>query len=97
MFKPLLLGFALLLAACGDECSKYSSHSCKELETASYNALFFFPDNGKEQRLGVASGLAQCGDMARSYAASKQFTSSSGWSYVCCLKADGSECAEKHR
>jgi hypothetical protein len=95
--RLLIVALALLLSACGDECSEYSGHSCKELARARYNTFFYFPNSGKEEQLGVVTGLAQCGEMARSYAVSKELTRDSGWSYVCCLKTDSSECAEKHR
>ena len=87
----------LALNGCGDECKEYSNYSCKQLEKATYNAYFYFPDGNKEYYLGLAEGLSQCGAMAHSYASSKQFSRDSGWSYICCLKTKDSECAEKHR
>lgn len=94
-----LLGIiaALSLSGCGDECKEYSNYSCSQLEKATYNAYFYFPDGNKEYHLGVAEGLSQCGVMAHSYASSKELSRDSGWSYICCLKTKDSECAEKHR
>ena len=88
---------ALILNGCGDECREYSDYSCKQLEKATYNAYFYFPDGNKEYYLGVAEGLSQCGAIAHGYANSKQLSRDSGWSYICCLKTKDSECAEKHR
>jgi len=88
--------FALYLVGCSDECSSYSDFSCDEIEDASYNVYFYFPNN-KEYPLGMANGLSQCGSVAYSYAASKNLSRSDGWSYICCMKAKGSECYEKHR
>lgn len=87
----------IVLLGCGDSCNEYSALNCKQLEKATYNAYFYFPDGNKEYSLGVARGLNQCNAMAHDYARSKQFSKNSGWSYVCCLKTKDSECAEKHR
>jgi hypothetical protein len=87
----------LFVAGCGDECQEYSKYSCSKLEHATYYVWFRFPDGDKDYNLGLASGLAQCGSIASSYASSKTLTRSSGWSYVCCLKTSDSDCAEKHR
>jgi hypothetical protein len=59
-----------VLASCGDECSSYSSFSCKQIEAADYNVYFYFP-SGTEQYLGEAKGLSQCGQRAHGFAASK--------------------------
>lgn len=86
----------LIIQGCSDECSSYSDFSCSEIEKATYNAYFYFPNN-QEYYLGVAQGLSQCGSMAHNYAASKNLTGNREWSYICCMKAKGSECYEKHR
>ena len=86
----------LTLSSCGDECTEYSDFTCDEIEEATYNAYFYFPDN-REYYLGVANSLSQCGAMAHNFAASKDLTRNSGWGYICCMKAKGSECYEKHR
>ncbi len=91
-----LLVIVASLYGCSDECSSYSDFSCEEIQDATYNAYFYFP-NDKEYYLGVANGLSQCGSMAHSYAASKNLTGNRDWSYICCMKAKGSECYEKHR
>lgn len=94
--RTIIWGLTLLVAGCGDECSNYSDFSCKQIQSATYNAFFYFPDN-TEYYLGIANGLDQCGSMAHSYAASKNVARSERWSYICCMKAKGSECYEKHR
>lgn len=88
---------AACLSSCGDSCREYSAYSCSQLEKATYNAYFYFPDGNREYFLGTVVGLPQCGALAHSYASSKQLSRSSGWSYICCLKTSDSECAEKHR
>jgi hypothetical protein len=47
-----------LLGSCSDECSSYSSFSCKQIEAADYNVIFFFP-SGTDQNLGRVQGLSQ--------------------------------------
>jgi hypothetical protein len=84
-----------VLASCGDECSSYSSFSCKQIEAANYNVYFYFPSE-TEQYLGEAKGLSQCGQRARGFAASKNL-SRENWGYVCCMIAKDSSCYEKHR
>ena len=86
---------AISLSACGDECSRYSSFSCGEIEKANYNVYFYYP-GGSEQYLGQTAGLSQCGRIARSFAASKDL-GNKDWGYICCMRAKGSECYEKHR
>lgn len=90
---PLLF---LVLSGCSDECSDYSDFSCEEIQKATYNTYFYYP-SGTEEYLGVANGLEQCGSMAHSFAASKNLSGNREWSYICCMKAKGSECYEKHR
>lgn len=85
------------LGGCGDRCSEYSDYSCKEIEKATYNVHFWFPESDRDYALGTVSGLSACGATAHSYAASKGMSPDSGWSYVCCMKTENSECAEKHR
>ena len=98
MIRNTLLLFAttLFVSGCGDECSSYSDFSCKQIENATYNAYFYYP-SGSEEYLGVANGLSHCGAMAHSFAANKSLTGNREWSYICCMKAKGSECYEKHR
>lgn len=91
----ILATFALI--GCSDECREYSDFTCKQIESATYNAYFYFPNAEKEYYLGVTDGLKQCGEMAHSYANSKELSGGSGWSYICCMKTESSECAEKHR
>lgn len=91
----LLLG-SYCLSGCGDECSSYSKYSCEEIQSATYNTYFYYPNN-KEVFLGVAQGLSECGSLAFGHADSKNMSRDSGWSYICCMKTDDSECKEKHR
>ena len=95
-FLTFLFTLCLMLPGCGDECSDYSDFSCKEIENANYNTLFYFP-SGSEKNLGKANGLGQCGSMAHSFAQSKNLSRNDGWSYICCMEANGSQCYEKHR
>ena len=83
------------MSACGDNCSEYSDFSCKEIDNADYYVWFYFDKHGDGYNLGYAKGLSQCGAIARNYAANKGLTND--WSYVCCMKAKGSDCYEKHR
>lgn len=59
-------------------------------------AYFYYPSS-TEEYLGVANGLVRCGSMAHSFSASKNLSGNRGWGYICCMKAKGSECYEKHR
>jgi hypothetical protein len=92
----IFFGVTLVIAGCGDECSDYSDFSCKQIEKATYNVYFYFPDD-REYFVGVADGLDQCGSIAYRYATSKNLTRNQDWSYICCMKAKGSDCYEKHR
>ena len=98
--RGVISGVALLasslIASCGDECSDYSKYSCKEIQEATYNTYFYFPDE-REEFLGIATGLSQCGGLAHGYAADHNMSGSDSWSYICCMKTDKSECEEKHR
>lgn len=58
---------------------------------------FTFPDGDQSYDLGRTKGAASCGAIAHDYAASKQLSYNSGWSYVCCTEEDGSECYRKIR
>lgn len=91
----ITLAVASSVANCGDDCREYSEFTCKQIEAAEYNVLFA-PPKGDAVRLGRASGLSECGSMARSYAASTNM-SRADWGYVCCMIAKGSDCYEKHR
>lgn len=91
-----LLIVPVLISRCGDDCSNYSKYSCKEIEKATYNVYFYYP-SGTEDYLGLAVGLPNCGVTAHNFAASKNLTKNNEWSYVCCMKAEGSDCLEKHR
>jgi uncharacterized protein YbdZ (MbtH family) len=77
-----------------DSCLDYSELTCDQLEAATYNVFFYYP-NDKEKYLGVSYGLDECGDVAHYHA--RKVNNPSGWGYVCCLQTEDSECAEKHR
>lgn len=94
----VLVGCALFIAGCSkDSCREYSDHTCAELEKASFNVYVYPPNGEREHYVGVSSGLSSCGAMAHGFAADNHFQRSNEWSYICCLKTDTSECAEKHR
>jgi hypothetical protein len=101
MRKPLICVFAScacsLLLSCGDACSDYSNYSCKEIDAATYNVHFAYPDSDRDYFLGTVKGLESCGATAYDHAASKGLRDDSGWSYICCMKTSDSECEEKHR
>ena len=94
--KSMGLLLCVLIAGCGDECSKNSDFSCKEIQNAPYNVVFALPD-GTQQRIGLVKGLSECGDTARRFAHSKNLLQTNDWGYVCCMQAKGSQCYEKHR
>jgi len=98
--RAALIWVALcLLGGCSDECREYSEFSCKQIEAADYNVIFFFPSGNQEPKevsLGKVKGLEQCGGLAQGFAASKNL-SGADWGYVCCMIAKGSTCYEKHR
>jgi hypothetical protein len=94
--KALSMLFIVVLAGCGDTCREYSDFSCNEIENAPYNVYFYY-QSGAEKYLGQAQGLSQCGAVAYDFASSRNLSSKKEWSYVCCMKAKGSECYEKHR
>jgi hypothetical protein len=87
---------AFALAGCGDECREYSEFSCSQLEKASYNVYFYYPD-GKELYMGLSQSLSGCRSLAYSFAVSQKMGGNKDWSYICCMQAKGSECYEKHR
>ncbi|SNX60386.1 hypothetical protein SAMN06296273_1848 [Nitrosomonas ureae] len=84
------------LSGCGDKCQEYSKFSCKEIEVALYNVYFYYP-SGVAKYLGQTRGVSQCGNLAHSFASSKSLRDNGNYSYICCMRANGSECYEKHR
>jgi hypothetical protein len=90
------VALASVVSGCGDECSSYSSFSCKQIEAADYNVHFFYPSGNASEYLGQAKGLSECGHRARSFAANKNL-SRADWGYICCMISRGSSCYEKHR
>ena len=85
---PLLF----ILSACGDSCSTYSKYSCSQIEKASYNVFFYFPD-GREYYLGSVEGLGNCSALAGNYSVATKAPKY----WVCCMKTAKSSCEEKHR
>jgi hypothetical protein len=85
------------LGSCSDECSSYSSFTCKQIETADYNVMISFPSGTEQYHLGQAKGLSHCGQITHSFAAAKNLSGNDGWAYVCCMTAKSSSCYEKHR
>ena len=85
------LSFAVLLAGgltgCGEE----------NLERADFNAYFYYPDNNREEFLGLVTGLSACQRAASARAASLNMSRSTGWSYICCKKTSSSSCESKHK
>jgi len=96
-FLFTLLLTTMLISCSPDECREYSKYTCKELDNAKYNVLFYFPDSEKEYNLGLTKGLDNCGEIAHSFADEKELPKHSKWGYVCCLKTEDSECEEMHR
>lgn len=82
----------LLLGGCGDECSSYSNYTCKQIQNASYNVYFYFP-NDTEVYLGETMSLDSCGAIAAGYASQKNVPVR----WVCCMKTASSPCEGKHR
>jgi hypothetical protein len=94
VLRAVLLAACAAVGGCGDECSHYSKFSCDQIQKADYNVFFYVAS--REEYLGRASGLAQCGSMARARLSTMQRTPAD-WSYICCMIAKGSSCYEKHR
>ena len=79
-----------------DSCRQYSDYTCDQLENMPYHVYFYYP-NGQEYYLGRSESLPMCGARARSQAARTNMSYNTGWDYICCLEAKGSNCLEKHR
>jgi len=99
-FKRLVFGFiCALLSACG--CSKYASDfSCSFVENRADYEVWYWRhverDNESDNvMIGHATGLRQCEDNARAYAAALG-ESFQERGYICVLMQDG-ERMEKHR
>ncbi len=85
IFFIALLAFGL--AGCWEE----------NLEQAEFNAYFYYPNNGREEFLGLVKGLSACQSTASAGAASLNMSRSTGWSYICCKKTASSSCESKHK
>lgn len=75
------------LTGCGEE----------DLERADFNVYFYFPDNSREEFLGLVKGLSACQRAAGARATSLNMSRSTRWSYICCKKTSSSDCESKHR
>ena len=100
----IALAMAVTLGGCGDECSSYSNYSCDHIRNkARYNVSVDYVLNGDRKdafTAGTATGLAQCGAVARNAVADLKARYEGGiddWGYVCCMITSTSGCAEKHR
>jgi predicted small lipoprotein YifL len=62
-----------------------------------FNAYFYFPEDNREEFLGLVKGLSACQRAAGARATSLNMSRSSGWSYICCKKTSSSNCESKHR
>ena len=88
MVRLIAVGLLTLsLAGCWEE----------NLERANFNAYFYYPDNGREEFLGLVRGLSACQSAAGARAASLNMSRSTGWSYICCKKTSSSSCETKHK
>ena len=88
MRRLLLFGLlAVGLTGCWEE----------NLENADFNTYFYYPNNGREEFLGLVHGLSSCQSAASGKAISLNMTRSTGWSYICCKKTSSSSCESKHR
>lgn len=89
-----MAAFAITLAGCGDD---YRDAN----ETDQLNAYFYYPRDSDrpeaEVYLGEVTGISACRRAAGSFAGSKNMTSLSGWSYICCRIAHGSSCYDKSK
>lgn len=69
--------------------------SCTQnLESAEFNAYFYYPDN-REELIGTVTGLSSCQAAASSKADSLKIKDN--WDYICCLKTSSSGCKSKHK
>lgn len=69
----------------------------ENLEQSEFNAYFYYPNNSREEFLGLVKGLSACQSAASARAASLNMSSSTGWSYICCKKTSTSSCESKHK
>lgn len=67
----------------------------QDLEEVPFHGYFYTPSD-KEVYLGLLHGLSACQLAARSMAKELNMEYSE-WSYICCLKTEDSDCAEKHK
>jgi hypothetical protein len=84
----------IALVGCGDD---YRDAN----ETDELNVYFYYPRDSDRPEAGVylgqVTGISACRRAAGSFAASKNMTSRSGWSYICCRIAHGSSCYDKSK
>lgn len=87
----LLIALICFTSGCDDGTLPLSKY-----DKVDVNVYFYFPDN-REVFLGQTRGASSCGDIAYSYAASKNLSRSDNWSYICCTIEKGSDCYRKIR
>ena len=87
----ILCSASLFVACSGDDSLPFS-----EYDNIDVNVYFYFPDD-REVYLGETRGASSCGDIAYSYAESKNLSRSDKWSYICCTIEKGSDCYRKIR
>jgi hypothetical protein len=87
MRQVMICLLTLGLAGCGEE----------DLEKAEFNAYFYYPNNMREESLGLVHGISACQRAASGRAASLNMNRSTGWSYICCKKTASSSCESKHK
>ena len=70
-------------------------------ETDQLNVYFYYPRDSDQPSaqvyLGEVTGISACRRAAGAFAGSKNMTSRSGWSYICCRIAHGSSCYDKSK
>lgn len=86
-----------VLAGCSKPCHEATSYTCAELEDVVYNVYYSEEGASEEVWIGRSRGLQNCGSDAHRYAAGRGKKADDSWSYICCLRTEKSECAEKHR
>lgn len=67
----------------------------RDLEEVPFHGYFYTPGD-REVYLGLLHGLSACQIAAHSKAEELNMKDAN-WSYICCLKTNDSDCAEKHK
>ena len=86
----LILPSLLLFTACEREIDV--------TETNNYNAFFVYPEpDAKKAYVGTVVGLSSCKYVVSNYYTKRRKYIKGEWDYICCLKTEDHDCAEKHR